>query len=314
MRITDIRTHFASQECYSVYADCMFEPTYGKFCTLAAELTADENVYIFGCMENDIVRGILALRNHGGTAEICGIAVDRAYRGHGIGSALVRHALGKLKINVLYAETDDDAIEFYIKCGFSVKTAVKNYGNTECVRYLCTLKKKENDTIPEIWDIVDEHGNPKGYTHERGVPMQKGDYHPSVIVWITNQRGEFLISRRAQGKRAAGMWEPTGGCTLAGEDQLTAALREAKEELGITLRPENGTVFKNYTYPHSGNDGWAYITVWLFRQEVSPDEITLQPEETDAAEWMTEEKIRMLIAEGKFVAYDYTDALFEFAK
>lgn len=168
--------------------------------------------------------------------------------------------------------------------------------------------------MTEIWDIVDEHGDPKGYTHERGVPMRQGDYHPSVTVWITNDRGEFLISRRAQGRRAAGMWEPTGGCTLAGETQLDAARREVKEELGVTLHPDNGAVYKSYTYPHSSGDGAAYITVWIFREEISPDEIILQPEETDAAKWMTQDEIRALVREGRFVAYDYIDALFDDVK
>lgn len=168
--------------------------------------------------------------------------------------------------------------------------------------------------MSELWDIVDEHGCSKGYTHERGVPMQKGDYHPSVVVWIINERGEFLISRRAAGKRAAGIWEPTGGCTVSGETQLDAALRETKEELGVSLDPSSGAVFKNYTCPHSGNDGWAYITVWVFRQEVSPDEIILQPEETDAAKWVTAAEIRSLAAEGRFTACDYLDDLLEYLK
>jgi len=166
--------------------------------------------------------------------------------------------------------------------------------------------------MSELWDIVDENGNRKGYTHERGVPMQKGDYHPSVIVWIVNKNGELLVSRRAPGKRAAGMWEPTGGCTLAGETQLDAALREAKEELGVSLDPDCGEVYKSYTYPHSGNDGWAYITVWIFRQEFVPDDITLQPEETDAARWMSADEIRGMMDEGKFIAYDYIPDLFEY--
>ena len=166
--------------------------------------------------------------------------------------------------------------------------------------------------MPEIWDIVDENGFPKGRTHLRGVPMTKGDYHPSVTVWIVNQKGEILVSRRAEGKRAAGMWEAAGGCTLSGETQLDAAIREIREELGITLDPGRGEVYKNYTAPHSGNDGWAYITVWIFRQEFSPDDITLQPEETDAAEWMDKDTILGMIAEGKFIGCDYIPDLFDY--
>ena len=38
-------------------------------------------------------------------------------------------------------------------------------------------------------------------------------------------------------------WETTGGSALAGDDSLTAALRETKEELGIDLDPQKGVLF-----------------------------------------------------------------------
>lgn len=64
--------------------------------------------------------------------------------------------------------------------------------------------------MPEMWDIVDQNGNKTGRLHERGRPMQKGEYPLSVSVWILNRQGEFLISKRAPAKTAPGMWETTG--------------------------------------------------------------------------------------------------------
>ena len=165
--------------------------------------------------------------------------------------------------------------------------------------------------MPELWDIVDEHGRKTGRFHERGVPMKAGDYHPSVSVWIVNSRGEFLISRRAPapGRHAVGMWEPTGGAVVAGEDSLTAALREVREELGLTLEPEQGRVYKSYTYPHSNGDGAAYITVWVFRRDADLDEIVLQPEETSDVMWADADTIRSMMTEGRFIPFDYFDDL-----
>ena len=40
--------------------------------------------------------------------------------------------------------------------------------------------------MAEFWDIYDKNGNRTDHFHERGKPMQKGDYHLVVHVWIIN--------------------------------------------------------------------------------------------------------------------------------
>jgi 8-oxo-dGTP diphosphatase len=165
--------------------------------------------------------------------------------------------------------------------------------------------------MPEFWDIVDEFGNKTGSILERGKLMQKGEYHLSVSVWILNKKGEFLISKRTPTKIAPNMWEITSGSAIAGEDSLTAALRETKEELGIILKPENGQIYKCYTYPHSSGDGAAYFEVWIFRQEVDISTVVLQPEETCDVIWASKEKIKQMINDGLFIGFSYVDDLFE---
>jgi len=44
--------------------------------------------------------------------------------------------------------------------------------------------------LAEFWDVLDENGNATGRLHERGKPMNKGDYHLEVSVWIENDKGE----------------------------------------------------------------------------------------------------------------------------
>jgi 8-oxo-dGTP pyrophosphatase MutT (NUDIX family) len=38
------------------------------------------------------------------------------------------------------------------------------------------------------------------------------------------------------------MWECVDGSVVKGEDSLQGAIREAKEEVGVDLNPENGQV------------------------------------------------------------------------
>ena len=165
--------------------------------------------------------------------------------------------------------------------------------------------------MAELWDIVDEHGNPTGRFHERGVPMKPGDYHPSVIVWIVNGRGEFLITQRSPEKRAGGMWETTAGCAVAGEDSLTAALREVREEVGLRLDPADGVVYKEYPYPHVSGDGAAYNTVWVFRTEYDTADVVLQPGETCGFRKADAETVLRMMREGEFIPYDFFGDLCE---
>jgi len=167
--------------------------------------------------------------------------------------------------------------------------------------------------LKELWDVLDENGNQTGRLHERGKPMKQDDYHLVVHVWVINGSGEFLISKRTPNKIFPDMWECTGGSAVAGDDSLTSALKEVKEELGIALDPENGQLFRRYkrNFFESGD----FVDVWLFRQEINSADIVLQPDETCDAMLADKEVINQMITDGNFIGrelFPYIDELFEF--
>ena len=155
----------------------------------------------------------------------------------------------------------------------------------------------------ELWDVLDAQRCPTGRTHRRGDPMPEGDYHLIVHVWILNSRGEFLITQRAPTKGWPLFWETPGGSATAGEDSLTAALREAQEETGIALLPGNGQ--RVFSLLRDDN----FCDVWLFRQEVSLEEFVPQPGETVDAMLATAAQIREMIKEGRFLPASYLKEL-----
>ena len=158
----------------------------------------------------------------------------------------------------------------------------------------------------ELWDVLDENRNPTGRVHERGKPVKPGDYHLVVHVWIRNSRGEYLISKRTPNKPYPNLWECTGGSVLAGETSLQAALREVREELGITLLPENGRIIR------SGIRRDDFFDVWLFQHDADIQSVVLQEGETCDAKWATKESLMKLWAEGELVpTLGYIDWLFE---
>ncbi|HWS30783.1 MAG TPA: NUDIX domain-containing protein [Clostridia bacterium] len=151
----------------------------------------------------------------------------------------------------------------------------------------------------ERWDVLDENRALKGRTHKRGEPLPEGDHHLVVRVWIINAKGEFLITRRAFNKIGyPGMWEVPSGSALAGEDSLTAAIREAREETGVTPLIENAKLFSTYRRGNSFYDNW------LFCQEFDVADITLQEGETIDARAATWAEISVMMERGGFIARD----------
>lgn len=157
----------------------------------------------------------------------------------------------------------------------------------------------------EIWDVYDVNRNPTGRTHRRGDFLAKGDYHLVVHVWMRNSKGQFLLTKRSPNKGFPNMWETTGGSALAGDDSLTAALREVREETGLILKPENGTVALTYI-------GEDYITdVWLFHQDFALGDVRLLEGETCDVCCADKAQILRMKEDGVLVPYRYIDELMD---
>ena len=153
----------------------------------------------------------------------------------------------------------------------------------------------------ELWDVYDMAGCKTGRTHRRGDPLRPGERHLCVHVWVQNTAGEYLITRRSVRKSMPGLWECTGGCVVAGEESLPAALREVREETGLVLDPARAELLLCW-------EGEFFLCdVYRFRQEFSMEQLHLQSEETDGAQLCDAEAIRALAASGQFVDLPYLE-------
>lgn len=72
-----------------------------------------------------------------------------------------------------------------------------------------------------------------------------------VAAVILNEKGEFLLSSRPEGKAYAGYWEFAGGKVEAGETELAALKRELNEELGIHIQHGTPWLTKIHHYEHA---------------------------------------------------------------
>ena len=164
--------------------------------------------------------------------------------------------------------------------------------------------------MAELWDILDKLGNKTGRLHERGKDMQPNDYHLIVEVWIRNSAGEFLLSKRAPDR--GDCWHTTCGCAITGDDSLSAAVREAQEELGVTLAPSEGRFFKRKVEPKRSGPGNVIVDTWLFCQEVDISKLTLCPVEISDAMWISKQELIKMSNDGINCQYNYLEDFFNF--
>ncbi len=147
----------------------------------------------------------------------------------------------------------------------------------------------------EYWDLYDSDRNPLGRLHARGEAFAEGEYYVCAEVWVRNSKGQFLITKRHPDKKAGGLWEFTGGGTLAGEDTRRSAVRELKEETGIGADGTELRLFATYRRKN------YFLDLFLLDRDADLKDIVLQPGETVDARWAAEGEILRMIENEEFV-------------
>lgn len=143
----------------------------------------------------------------------------------------------------------------------------------------------------ELVDKFDNKRQPLNISRERFEKV-KGEYNQSVHVWFVNNKNELLIQKRSMSKRVyPGMWAITGGAVDSGEQPIDALYREIKEELGITVKPEETELLLSLARTYD------FVDVYLIKKEINLNEIVMQPEEVDEVKWVSIDEFKTLLDE-----------------
>lgn len=143
----------------------------------------------------------------------------------------------------------------------------------------------------ETWDLYTAEGQRTGMTMTRGEKVPEGYFHMVCDVLIRHTDGDYLLMLRSREKKVyPGRWESTcGGSALAGEDALTAALRELREETGIVL--EHLEEIDRSVQRHFNSIHYSFLGI----TDCPKDSVTLQPGETEGYQWVSEEEFREFV-------------------
>ena len=132
MNIIDIKLSICENRIYELLAPSVYNPTEERLLNRAKKYQEDEETNVYVYKEDNEYKGIVVFEIFDSTATILDIAVNPEHQGKGIGSKLIDFIFNSFNVDSIIAETDDDAIGFYKKYGFTVadtkvKFDVKRY-------------------------------------------------------------------------------------------------------------------------------------------------------------------------------------------
>ncbi len=148
----------------------------------------------------------------------------------------------------------------------------------------------------EYFDIVNEKGQPSGETVAREIAHRDGILHRTAHVWIIREHDgviQILLQKRSMGKDSfPGLYDTSSaGHIPAGDEPLPSALRELKEELGVSATEDQLQFAGNFRIQYEkefhgqmfrdNEVSWVYV----YREPVDIRQLKLQASEVDEVRW-----------------------------
>lgn len=91
----------------------------------------------------------------------------------------------------------------------------------------------------EYIDVLDENGVKTGEILSRREIHKRGLWHRAIVVAVINEKNEILLQQRSMNKdKNPGLWDiSVAGHVSAGQDAISAAVREIYEEFSVSIKP-----------------------------------------------------------------------------
>jgi isopentenyl-diphosphate delta-isomerase type 1 len=148
--------------------------------------------------------------------------------------------------------------------------------------------------MSELIDVLSRDGVPIALKEKRQV-HRDGDWHRAAHVWIVDGANVLLQRRAAVKESWPDFWDiSVAGHVSAGERPIEAAVRETREELGLVVDPvalrHLGTLRYHYALREDFIENELH-DVYLLRQAVDVQSLTLDPLEVAEVRWVRHEQL-----------------------
>ncbi|HEV2394820.1 MAG TPA: NUDIX domain-containing protein [Verrucomicrobiae bacterium] len=143
----------------------------------------------------------------------------------------------------------------------------------------------------EIFDVVNERDEVVGQ-RPRSEVHRLGLMHRAIHVLVFNSKGQVFLQKRSLTKdRQPGLWDSSAsGHVDTGETYDACAVRELREELGLSLSAPPLPLFKMAASPQTDQEH-----VWVYRCEAEGP-FTLHPEEIERGDWFSPREVTTWMA------------------
>lgn len=134
----------------------------------------------------------------------------------------------------------------------------------------------------------------------KGTFYRDGDWHKAVHIWIINDKGEILLQRRCETKDSnPNMLDIScAGHLTAGDDSLSGAIRELKEELNLDVEQEELQFIKTlknsskYTETFINNE---FDDMYILRTTKGISDMKIQEEEVSEIFFVPYKKFKEMV-------------------